>query len=38
MGKEILIAAITAVVVFALVANVSALGSLTGYTASGYVA
>lgn len=32
MGKEILIAAVTAIVVFALVANVSALGSLTGYT------
>ena len=38
MGKEILIATITAVVVFALVANISTLGSLTGYTASGYVA
>jgi hypothetical protein len=38
MGKEILIAVVTSVVVFALVANVSALGSLTGYTTSGYVA
>ena len=32
MGKTILIAAITSIAVFALVANVSALGSLTGYT------
>jgi hypothetical protein len=36
MGKEILIAAVTAVVVFALVANVSALGSLTGFSSPSY--
>lgn len=38
LGGTILVATVTAVVVFALVANVSSLGSLTGYTASGYVA